>query len=834
MIFNFAVPSVVFSQESVEIYNCGKRVGFSKGIGEYNGKIYINEADLNVLNLKKDDNIIRDYNYDTILVVYPGSSLIEVNDSTMLYANAAVMINSEVYISLDLIAMLFSDLYEVSQNKIELWIDKYYSDNFVRGSISLPEGEVAPKGGLSVEVFVTESKPTSTGVGGGSGGGGGSIIASGSFMIENPGYKGSKKPSYSNLKNLNSYLNDFETKVKKTVIIPEGYNCTDFTLYQIYGNFTNSLVGYKTEWNGCICLDTVSFNRIIDKDYDFKIETSIASVQGTVTIPQVSDEDVYFSVVAQGKESYKCDGVISAGEISADYTLCVKGNESYSMLVLFEKSKYKRVKKKDPIIALGDIQSVDFIAEYADKYDVKLKLPEDFSISEDLYATVYLQSVESPNYIVDSKEVSISAGQSATTVSLYDDMQLNNLICYYILDEKYDGLFYFGHYNSNGASFWVENAEFVDDLNNIEIELIKTKQITADISLPGNDTAPDDISINIHPVTTVYPIGKSENSVAAVSLLTENYSTEEYNAGVGGGGGGSFGGNTAAAVKLVPTISSGENEGTVTIDIPNEKGFGYTLEIDIHGGSQKYYHKMYYNAKKSTVIASNATPVTMETGSIKIELMKQYKISGTVNAVGYENSHNVINAITQKDKNIRNDIYGQEISIYAGIYGNSNYELFVPDEFDNYILQLRSNRDGDCIYYANPKATENLEESELIVINSDIDDIDFNYDGYRPILPIKTQAYDDGSLWVVNMRVIGDFGVENIMNYIALYDQNDRLISLKKSDTSVDIPAYESCETEIELSEYELNKAAYAKLFTWSDMKPVAEVFYVKEKIGNN
>lgn len=414
-------------------------------------------------------------------------------------------------------------------------------------------------------------------------------------------------------------------------------------------------------------------------------------------------------------------------------------------------------------------------------------------------------------------------------------MQLNDLICYYVLSESCDGLFDFGHYSSNGASFWVENADYVDNLNNIEMELIATKQITANISLPNEETALEDISVDIYPITTVYPTDNSKIDDAVVLLSTSVEQTNEGNGNAGGSGGGGFSGGIAGTtVTIAPTISSGENEGEVIVSIPNEKDFGYTLEVTVYDGSQRYYRQLYYNEEKSTVIASNATPVTVNDDSISIELMKQYKISGSINAVGYESGHNIINAIMQKDRSIRNDIYGQEISIYDDIYGNADYELFVPDEFDNYILRLRSCNDGDFIYYAKPKATEKLEESELIVVNSDTDNINFNYDGYRPVLPIKTTALNAvGNTWTVDMSVIGDFGVEGIMNYIALYDENDRLISLKASDKEVSLSANESCETEIKLSADELAYAAYAKLFTWSGMKPVAEAVYIKEPNNN-
>ena len=114
MLFYSIIPTTAFADDNVVIYNCGYAVEFENGVQEYNGKIYICKDDLNQIHLDTEDDFIWDHTYDTELAVYPGSNIIEVNGTSMLYTNAAVIINGDTYISLDLLAMLYSDLYDVS------------------------------------------------------------------------------------------------------------------------------------------------------------------------------------------------------------------------------------------------------------------------------------------------------------------------------------------------------------------------------------------------------------------------------------------------------------------------------------------------------------------------------------------------------------------------------------------------------------------------------------------------------------------------------------------------------------------------------------------------
>lgn len=878
ILFNSIIPTTAFADDNVVIYNCGYAVEFENGIQEYNGKIYICKDDLNQIYLDTEDDFIWDHTYDTELAVYPGSNIIEVNGISMLYTNAAIIINGDTYISLDLLAMLYSDLYDVAGNQINIWISKTYSQNFVKGTIVLPKGKVAPEGGLSVDVFVTNPKGSANsgaGAGGGTGASTPSYVTSTS-RIGNAGFNGTEKPSYEDLEVSASVPVNYERLVEKTIVIPAGYNRVEFNLYEIDGDFTGARVGYRTEVNGYTCGETIRFNRRLES-YDFTLNTNKAYIKGTVTIPEASEDYVKYTVVAQGNNGYRFDGVISAGEVSNEYSMLVDCDDIYSMLVLFENGEYQRTYLQEDIeIAEETTTNVDFVVDKAVEYNVTMTLPEDYDANEDVEMTVHIQSATSPYYYLDSVSATIPVGESSADVLLCDDWGAKNLICYYTLENEYQGLFDFGHYNSNGTTFDSGKADYIDSSNcDIEIPLLKTKQINAHITLPDDEVAESDVYVDIEPITTSFPIDSSGNMAIVTSPSADEEGEEvteityypsgdksvDYivsdgdsvvgvtpivsgdsiklmsvssgaSSGIsGGGGGGSMGGSVPVTPVVVkPTIAEGDRTGNIIISIPDEEGYGYILEVDVSDSAEKYYKRIYYNNKKCTVLMDGATTVSTEDESIEIELMKQYLVSGNVNAVGYTDSYNRIYAIRQKNQSIRNDVYDSELSIYTDIYGNGNYELFVPDEFDDYIVKLYSFDDGDSIYYSNPKANENIEESELITINSDKTNINFDYDGYRPDLPVVLDVKNTDDMWVISMTAIGDFDVENVMNYIALYDDSGKLLSLKQGAAALTVQTTGTTKMGISVPAEEIDKAETVKLLTWSDMKPVSDIYYIKKE----
>lgn len=849
LLINIIIPTKALAQNILYIYNCGERVDFYYSPQERDGKLYIHTEELCELCLEVEDNVI--YNRDKELTINPGSSSIKVNDILMLYQCPAIVYKGDTYVSLDLIAMLFSPMYEINGNDIMLWITYTSPYNFVRGTVSLPDGLTAPEGGTSVKVFVTERESTASGS---------SASAVLQPQLEAVGLKGEKKPSYADY----SLCTEYKKSVEKTVIIPEGSSCADFYLYTTEGRFTGARVGYSAKFEGYTYGEVLLFDRKLES-YDFKMDNAITYISGRVTVPEPRDKDIAFTVVAEGKsgDGYTYRGVINAGSGSADYSMLVASHDSYSMLVFFEDGEYKRTRRQATVVVEDMTASnINLNAEPADSYTVTLSLPADYDAEESITARVYIQSAVSPYYYLDSEAITIPLGEKSASVVLYDDMAEGKIICCYELSDDYEGLYAFGHYGAGGVTFDVSNAKQINASDStVEIPMLKTKEFTAAIALPDNEAAKNDVYVDIEPVIASYPIYDAE-SMRVVSALPKeegddvNYlpplyeSNEKNEAAVGadirssavfsatvgsasgvGGGGVSGGGTTAVSGKAAPTIAKGEKKGIVKIIIPDEADYGYRLEVRVKDAASAYYRKIYYNSKKSTAVIKNASVIntTNTNTDISIELMKQHLISGNVNAVGYTDCSNRIFAIGQKSQDTRADVQTSDFFAYTDIYGNGSYGLFVPDEFDDYILKLHSYYDGDSVYYAKPKAVDNIEASELLTISEDTEDIDFDYDGFLPSPPITLEASNIGDAWNISMCTAGDFDIDNVMCRIALYDKKGRLLLLKQSSDELTVKPSKTAKTSIEVSAEDIAEAETVKLFAWSDMKPVSEAYYIKK-----
>jgi len=226
--------------------------------------------------------------------------------------------------------------------------------------------------------------------------------------------------------------------------------------------------------------------------------------------------------------------------------------------------------------------------------------------------------------------------------------------------------------------------------------------------------------------------GDDVNVVSTFSTSSLTLCASSGGGSSGGGGGGSVVIKPVTPVIAVPTIAEGERSGTVIINIPNEDGYGYILDVRVSDDSDKYFRDIYYKSNKSTVIKNNATVVDNKTSNISIELIKQHEITGNINAIGFVNSSNRITAICQEEESIMEDIYDSPFSVYTDIYGSGTYNIYVPDEFDKYILKLKSFQRGGSIYYNVPKSVEKIDDAKILTINGDTANVDFEYDGYNP------------------------------------------------------------------------------------------------------
>ena len=99
-------------------------------------------------------------------------------------------------------------------------------------------------------------------------------------------------------------------------------------------------------------------------------------------------------------------------------------------------------------------------------------------------------------------------------------MNRKKVICYYVLSGEYNGLFQFGHYSEDGTSFDIDNAEILTITDtSIDIELLKSKEISMNFTLPDDEVAEEDIRISATPMFVQSPL---TTGMAVVTSPTVN------------------------------------------------------------------------------------------------------------------------------------------------------------------------------------------------------------------------------------------------------------------------------------------------------------------------
>lgn len=886
LFINLFAPFSAFAANETTLYNCGEEVRLSIGLYESNGKIFVHEKDLDRLNLYFDSNVISNFEETTFMQVYPGSSVVMVNGTSITFPNATVQDGDYIYISLDLIAMFFSEQYEITDTTINLWISDSNND-FVRGFISLPSGNVAPAGGIEFEVFAAKIP-----AGASSGGNGNTSTSVYYSEIGSPGYiDGEEKPMYdTGTKKSNTFL-EYNRIITKTVIIPEGESQVEYTLSAYGDDLYKCIIGYYTEFNERAYYDKQTYIGN-EQLYNFEVAEAKTSISGTITIPENADVDVEYRVIAHGsKFDFTYDGTILQGEKTSTYSIEVDKNSTYSIEVIFIDGEYLRTTSDEKVsVESSSINGIDITAEMATKYIANITLPSDYIFNGNSFnVKVYLQMASSPYYILDSETVSFDENTKSSSIELFNDMNRKKVICFYVLSGEYNGLFQFGHYSEDGTSFDIDNADILTATDTyINVELLRSKEIGVNFSLPNDEVAEEDIRIYATPIFVQSPlatmgmavvasptvkdegedVNKIENIIGDnetivdyptvgedITEVTPIISTGDvitYNPSVstdkitllsaasrsstgssagssagGSPGSGSGGGSMAPSVSLAPpTIAAGESTGVKTIAIPDEDGYRYIVRMNVSGGNDKYYDKIYYNSLATTSLSQNASRVTNETDSIAVELIKQYYISGKVDAVGFEDSHNRITVASQTSETIIEDIYDCDFSVYTEIYGSGNYGLYVPAEFEKYILRLNSFANGREIYYKPDECTDYLNEAKVLTINSDTENVDFAYSGYNPPTPLVikvTRGVANNENWIVSLKNIGDFDTEDIDIYISFYNEKGAMTNLVKEDAEV-VAARSILEVPVSVPlDYKVN-AEKIKVMAWHEMKPMAHI----------
>ena len=866
LMLNLIAPFSVYATENISIYNCGEQIRLRKGLAEYYGRNYIHENDLKYLNLDIYEDVISNAEEDVIMQLFPGSSIVIVNDISITFPKAVVEEGEIIYISLDLIAMFFSEEYEITESGIYLWISDSSYD-YVRGFISLPSGEVAPEGGIDIEVFVADSSSIPS-----TGGSGSNIVNTYYSEIGVPGYtKGEYKPMYdTGVKNNNAFLS-YKRIVSKSISIPEGQNSVEYTLSAYGEDLYKCLVGYYAEINGKPYYDKQKY---IGNSSMYNFELSSGAnplINGTISIPDIAEKDIEYRVIASGKSyDFICDGIILEGEKTGTYSVAVDKNATYSIEVIFIDGEYLRTTvEEDVIIKSNSVDEIDITVDTALEYTANISLPSDYDIDENVInGKVYLQMAHSPYHILDVAQFTLDKNCQNVSVDLYDDMNSKKVICYYVLSGAHKGLFDFGHYSTDGTTFDIDKSDKLRGESTVDIPLLRTKEINVNFTLPDNDVAEEGVRINVSPIFYQGPLSigpvvvdtpsikvDEGDEVVKIDHPTESDKLVDYptisegdifaltpiegksiekivtlassgsgGASSGGAPGGGGGGSVSYPVIVAPpTIAIGEKSGQGIVAIPDEDGYSYVLKIKVDGGADKYYSTVYYNKLKTTTKINHANTVDNSVDNINVTLIRQYFISGIIDAVGFENSHNRITVASQTSDSIIKDIYDCDFKVYTDIYGVGNYGVYVPADYDKYILQLNSFVTGRTIYYSPDECVDELSKAKVLTVNQDMNDVDFKYSGYNPSIPLEIDAVRNSGEWKVRLRNIGDFDTNAIDLYISFYDKNGAMKNLIRESAGI-IEARSTNEIYVTVPESYLQGVETIKVMAWDNLKPMANV----------
>ena len=87
---------------------------------------------------------------------------------------------------------------------------------------------------------------------------------------------------------------------------------------------------------------------------NFEIYSNTVTLSGTVTLPEIAEKDVKFTVYSEvyTERMYSYDGIISAGTNFAPYSMQVGKHDDYSMSVVFADNEYKRIFKQETIFVI--------------------------------------------------------------------------------------------------------------------------------------------------------------------------------------------------------------------------------------------------------------------------------------------------------------------------------------------------------------------------------------------------------------------------------------------------------------------------------------------------
>lgn len=810
----------VFAEDTMQLYNGGAKVELTCAIETINGENYINTKDLQKISIASNyyNECVKltQYNINSSLVAYLGSNIVRVSGISLLYINPIIEKNNSVYVSLKLLAMIFASSYEVDEvNKIIYISVRDPEHRIINGKISLPNNEVAPAGGIDVTIFVGT---ISEGIY--------SNANNSDYMPQLGGFPVGEVPAVQNY-NPKYIINKVSSSTFK---IPEGEAGVMYS-FDIGNPFEQIGVGYEITddryTSGFYYKEkTVSIlnNNPYLEYYDNVNMTIIPKriITGTITLPNHATQDIEYEISAFGEHNYsENSGIISKGSNSGSFTIYVPGVEDfYTLKAIFKDRLYANAEynvDRAYIDIASDATGIELFADHVRSISGKIKLPNNMISYEDIEVEVIMQDADKPNAILCSQVVIIAQAESEATYSLTTVETVQNAIIFYRLNYPNNSFFRFGHYSSSGTYTNVNSAEIFDlscihEKTNIDIPLLQSKTLTVNVSLPNGMVADADISGSLYaiPIDGVPSLGEVPYPSTSIA------------------------------------IQSGQSSGSIITNMPIENGVKYQLFLTVNG-DERFYPYVYYNEIATTSIRQNSTPIDRVIDRVDFTLLTKKTISGNIaytNQTPGTTSFSLI-AIPQVANTATDKIY---FSISSDIYSTNvslNYDMQLPSDVNNYVIGImKSGVTGTIRYFTKDGLVENINDAEILNLDYDLEEVNFNYIDYDTITPIIIDSitnYDgepftiagnfaDSNGLIVNCRNISDFDKPNLRIYVALYDANNKLLYIKHYTKTFYRNSYKS----VNMGFFYGGTYAFTKMkiLIWDEnLLPLADPYVIEENI---
>jgi hypothetical protein len=572
--------------------------------------------------------------------------------------------------------------------------------NLISGTISLPNGDIAPEGGIDVEITVMGID--------------GSNKSCGRFK------------SFTIPANLTSI--DYSIDISDC-IYPQYhiyYTLEDNNNYVYSGYYSKEKT---TPYNELKTLFT--YNEAITERKDIELIAG-RKVTGKVSLPDNISADESFECYVQIRKGfsisntyvYRCVTDLLLFEIDdkeKEFLLIVpmEFNDAYVEYELYNTTNFLQngyytgdtssyySYDREKLYLNKNVNDINIELKKAVKLSGKLKVDASLKPVDEIWDgyVKYKLDNNTDNFysyaFYSFDNFTLDSGKNEYDFTIYVPENMANGYLYYTLSHS-SGVLKQGYYSSLGTVMKKEEAHLFDahttDKNDLDFNIIKASTVSGIVKLPDNDVAP--------------------------------------------------GGGKEVRIEIVGTDSNAstwEESGSCTVTIPESENFiAFSMDLDKQETSKYFYRYYladddtylkygYYNENKTVPLKEDCTLISLneiKTGNYELELIKGTKIAGIFKLPDEEVLGNDCNVDLIATYEI-NGIYNSTSRSYT-LNACENafvYNLILPTEAENVELRYIFNNQAQYFmygYYTGTVNTYNQNDSiEIDISNGDMQDIIF-------------------------------------------------------------------------------------------------------------